>query len=216
MFFNLFSSPPEVSIELAGSRPTHKRRLPRQSTQEVDSAEECVVVGDREGLEGKVIVRLNKGATLEHQGLTIELGGTVSYYQPNGAGAISECFMSNKIRLAHAAESPINREVSLYEFSFGNVRLPYESYESAGISLRYGSAGCLSMACESPFRYFVRAMVHRKMGGQYCKELALWRPEDIPEMLCHPYPPVQEPPPIELEVGLPEFLHIQLKIDRSR
>lgn len=140
MFFNLFSSPPEVGIELAGSRPTHKRRLPRQSTQEVDSAEECVIVGDKESLEGKVIVRLNKGATLEHQGLTIELGGTVNYYQPNG-GAISECFMSNKIRLAHAAESPISREVSQYEFSFGNVRLPYESYESAGISLRYGSFG---------------------------------------------------------------------------
>lgn len=61
-------------------------------------------------------------------------------------------------------------------------------------------------------RYFVRAVVHRKMGGHYSRELTLWRPEDI----IIPKAIIQESPPIELEVGLPEFLHIQLKIDRSR
>lgn len=134
MFFNFFTPPPEITIELNGHRPVHKLRPLKQSVQEVECAEDCIVINDKESLEGTVLIRINKASTIEHCGISIELCGVINCR----SGEVGfECFMLNKIQLAHPSESPINREVTHFEFSFGNIRLPYESYDSSGISLRY-------------------------------------------------------------------------------
>lgn len=58
-------------------------------------------------------------------------------------------------------------------------------------------------------RYYLKVLVHRKISDNV-KELMLWCPadEDVEAEIL-------EETPIDLEVGLEEFLHLKLSIDRS-
>ncbi|PJF16634.1 hypothetical protein PSACC_03559 [Paramicrosporidium saccamoebae] len=98
-------------------------------------------------------------------------------------------FISTRVQLAPPGTM---KETTVLEFDFGNVRFPFPSYDGSGVSLRY----------------FVRVVMHRKLSD-VVKEATLWCPTV--------YEPVEMSPsvPVEIEVGLEEFLHIKMRLDRS-
>ena len=63
----------------------------------------------------------------------MELIGTVERFTEP---ATKDDFLFTRIQLASAIESPIQRETIIYDFDFGSVRFPYESYDGCGITLR--------------------------------------------------------------------------------
>jgi vacuolar protein sorting-associated protein 26 len=99
-------------------------------------------------------------------------------------------FVSTRVQLA---PSGTMKEPTVLEFDFGNVRFPFPSYDGAGVSLRY----------------FVRVAVHRKLSDMI-KETTLWCPTVYESIEMSPSVPV------EIDVGLEEFLHIKMRLDRSQ
>lgn len=134
VFFGLFQSQPEIAINLNGEREHHRRILSASTAAlQVPCAEECPVIRDNDHLAGKVVVRQKRGASIEHGGVAITLVGVI---ERRNESQPTEPFMSMRLQLAPAAESPITREIVQYDFDFGRVRLPYPSYDGEGISLR--------------------------------------------------------------------------------
>lgn len=78
-------------------------------------------------------IRLCSGSHLEHSGISLELTGTIERFTEP---ATKDDFLFTRIQLASVAESPIKKEAVIYNFDFGTVRFPYESYDGCGITLR--------------------------------------------------------------------------------
>jgi vacuolar protein sorting-associated protein 26 len=64
----------------------------------------------------------------------------------------------------------------------------------------------------SPFRYYIKAIIHRKLSDE-SKEVTLWCPgqADLSNELS-----LTSPIPIEMDVGLEDFLHIKMRLHRAK
>lgn len=192
VLFGLFGAAPEIIVRFEEGRETHRRVLAPVRSGEVESCEQCPVVRDQDCVAGQAVVRLRSGAPLEHCGIHVELVGTVERHHEKPT---RQDFSSLRIQLAAPAESPITQETSVYAFSFGAVRFPYQSYDGAGLSLRY----------------YVRVVIARRISD-VVREATLWFPGggggggDAPHA---------EPTPVELDVGLEDALHIRMHLDRT-
>lgn len=168
--------------------------------------EQCSIVQDGESLSGRLVLRQKPGQTLEHQGVHIEFIGAVERHgetaAPTGKRDIFQC--SRVQLLAPMGDAAIGKETVILEFDFGPLRMPFESYDGAGISLRY----------------YLKAVISRKMTD-ITKETTLWcsHGRDLDASLATEPTKSTSPVssvPVELEVGLEEFLHIKLQLGRSR
>lgn len=161
---------------------------------------------DGESLSGRLIIRQKPGQTLEHQGVHIEFIGAVERHgETTSAASKKDIFQCSRVQLlAPMGDAAISKETVILEFDFGPLRMPFESYDGTGISLRY----------------YLRAVLARKMTD-ITKETTLWccrgRGTDAsPTTGKTTSPSLSTSPPVELEVGLEEFLHIKLQLGRSR
>ena len=123
---------PDLTITLAQTHQMYKRTLPSADTQ-VQTCHTCPMIYDNQRLAGQLVVRLRDGRQLEHTGISVEFVGTIDRH--DGTHKDGK-FTSVCIQLASAAESPLQEETTLYDFDFGNVRLPHLSYDGLGVSIR--------------------------------------------------------------------------------
>ena len=159
---------------------------------------------DRDSLQGKVIIKNKSSSAIEHVGISLELVGAV---QRRAEQCTSEAFLSTRVQLASSAESPIQGDAAVFDFDFGQVKFPHESYDGVAVSLRYIYPLRIALRC----RYYVRVVLHRKLTD-ISKEITLcvrFCPKNA--MLGSPTD-LTSPSPLELEVGLEEFLHIRMTI----
>ncbi len=144
VLFGLFQTQPEIAINLAGERQFHRRVLGLTSGQ-VPYADTCPIVRDDDHLSGKVVLRQKPGASLDHHGIAVTLIGLI---EQRGEPHPPEPFMSMRLQLVPAAESPITREITQLDFDFGKVHFPHPSYDGDAIALRYWHHG-VAVTCRS-------------------------------------------------------------------
>lgn len=198
MLFGLFGPTAEITVQFDEKYDTYRRVLSHSTAREVEALEVCPTVQDKCDLCGKVILRLRNGTGLEHGGISVTLVGAMER-----RGLPPEEFVTTKLALA--PPGIINNEVSLWDFDFGAARFPHPSYDGIGISLRY----------------FLRVLVQRKLSD-IIKEVTLWCP---PKSEIATMAPITTPTssvgnlenePLQMDVGLEEFLHIKMSIDQSQ
>ncbi|ODN75340.1 hypothetical protein L202_06516 [Cryptococcus amylolentus CBS 6039] len=126
-FFKLPAAPVEVEIILPGEQ--ERRQVEVKS--EGGKPEPCPVYYDGETIEGHVTVRVKDGKKFSHEGIRVELVGTIElfYDRKNHYD-----FVSLSQELIGAGEA---RQAQTYDFSFKNVEKPYESYVGINVRLRY-------------------------------------------------------------------------------
>lgn len=134
----IFGQNPEIHIKYHnddnGGRGLHKRILSPNEKQ-VKTCELCPIIVDGDTIKGEVIIRCRaNSAVIEQNGIYIELVGTVERRSEANA---SEPFISTKLQVASASEGPLRGDVAfVYPFDFGQVHLPFASYDGAALSLR--------------------------------------------------------------------------------
>ncbi|ODN96429.1 vacuolar protein sorting 26 [Cryptococcus wingfieldii CBS 7118] len=126
-FFKFPAAPIEVEIILPGEQ--ERRQVEVKS--EGGKPEPCPVYYDGETIEGHVTVRVKDGKKFSHEGIRVELVGTIElfYDRKNHYD-----FVSLSQELIGAGEA---RQAQTYDFSFKNVEKPYESYVGINVRLRY-------------------------------------------------------------------------------
>ncbi|KAI9635480.1 Membrane coat complex Retromer, subunit VPS26 [Dioszegia hungarica] len=146
-FFNFGAAPVEVDIRLAGEDDRKQVEVKGEKDQKVM----CPVFYDGESVVGQVNIRVKDGKKFQHDGIRIELIGSIELFYDRGNHYE---FVSLSQELAAAAEM---RQAQTFDFTFKNVEKQYESY--AGINVK--------------LRYYLRVTLARRMG-EVIKERELW------------------------------------------
>lgn len=145
--FGFGAVPVEIDITLAGE----EGRKQIEQKLEKDKKELCPVYYDAESVAGQVTVRIKDGKKFQHDGIRLELVGSIEMYYDRGNHYE---FLSLSQELASPGEM---RQAQTFDYNFKNVEKQYESY--AGINVK--------------LRYFLRCTIHRRMGDVN-KERDIW------------------------------------------
>ncbi|PRW51123.1 vacuolar sorting-associated 26A-like isoform A [Chlorella sorokiniana] len=150
-----------------------------------DEVETMPLFANKDTISGEVKVTPIPGRRTEHQGIRIQLLGEVELASERGH---PHQFLSLVRDLAPPGD--LTTQASL-PFEFGSVEMQYESYRGA----------------QAQVRYLLRVTVARGMGGSVVKDHAFWvrNTQEVP-------PPG---PPIKMEVGIEDCLHIEFEYDRG-
>jgi vacuolar protein sorting-associated protein 26 len=141
---------------------------------------------DGDDVCGEAVISVRPGKKLEHQGIKVELIGQVDMLHDRSQ---SYDFFSTSKDL----EPPgAMFESKNYKFKFGAVDMQNETYY--GINVR--------------LRYFVRLSVVQKYAANITKEC------DFVVQILHPQPEAN--PPLKMEVGIEDCLHIEFEYERSK
>jgi len=145
------------------------------------------VFASSEAVRGAVEVRVPAGKKVEHLGIKVELIGQIEMYYDRGN-------FTDFTSLVRELDSPgVLMRDQRYQFDFGNVDKPYESYNGLNVRLRY----------------FVRVTVTRNYtSGNMVKEA------DFLTLIAQPPPDVNNS--IKMEVGIEECLHIEFEYDKVK
>ncbi|ORX34358.1 vacuolar protein sorting-associated protein 26-domain-containing protein [Kockovaella imperatae] len=146
-FFNFAAQPVEVEIKLTGE--DDRRQV--EVKGEKDKKEMCPVYYDGESVTGQVNVRVKDGKKFQHDGVRIELIGSIELFYDRGNHYE---FVSMAQELASGGEL---RQAQTYDFTFKNVEKQYESYSGINVKLRY----------------YLRVTLARRMG-EVLKEREIW------------------------------------------
>lgn len=86
---------------------------------------------DREDVTGKILINLNKAKKLEHNGIKIELIGSIEHHQDKKN-------TSKFIALTKDLEPPgvLTNEITQLSFKFTNVEKQYETYMGNNMQVR--------------------------------------------------------------------------------
>jgi vacuolar protein sorting-associated protein 26 len=143
---------------------------------------------DRETVSGKVIINLNIINNLEHKGIKIELFGVIEEVE---RGSISRFITLTKELVPPGV---LTNELLSLNFSFKNVEKQYETYQGYGIQVKY----YLKASVATSIRIY-----HNEL------EFGVINPE--PLSVLH-----LDNQPIKLDVGVEDWLHLVLLIDKSK
>ncbi|EIW68717.1 vacuolar protein sorting 26 [Tremella mesenterica] len=146
-FFSFASQPVDVEIRLQGEDD----RKQVEVKSEKEKKEMCPVYYDGESVVGQVHVRVKDGKKFQHDGIRIELIGSIELFYDRGNHYE---FVSMAQELASAGEM---RQAQSYDFTFKNVEKQYESYSGINVKLRY----------------YIRVTLQRRMG-EVIKEREIW------------------------------------------
>ncbi|ORY26886.1 vacuolar protein sorting-associated protein 26-domain-containing protein [Naematelia encephala] len=146
-FFAFSSQPVEVEVKLAGE----EERRQVEVKGEKDKKEMCPVYYDGESVVGQVHVRVKDGKKFQHDGIRIELIGSIELFYDRGNHYE---FVSLSQELAAGGEM---RSAQTYDFTFKNVEKQYESYSGINVKLRY----------------YLRVTLARRIG-EVVKEREIW------------------------------------------
>ena len=176
-----WGSKPFVSIRLDGadSKPV-KEILGKKGPYMVP------VYNTTEPISGQVEVR-TLGKKLEHQGIKVELLGTIEQYHDRNVDSIATHVKE--------LETPgILNGDEKYRFDFGKAQRQYETYQGLNVRLRY----------------FVRVTISRStMSGLVTTE------QDIVVQKPTQPNPEQDDSSIKMEVGIEDCLHIEFEYDKQ-
>nr|ODN92886.1 vacuolar protein sorting 26 [Cryptococcus depauperatus CBS 7855] len=145
-FFSFTSSPVDIEIGLQGE--ADRRQV--EVKGERDKIEQCPVYYDGESIVGTVSVRNKDGKKVQHEGIRIELIGSIELFYDKGNHYE---FLSLSQELAAGGEL---RQTQTFDFIFKNVEKQYESYTGINVKLRQS-------------RYYLRVSMNRAV-----KEREVW------------------------------------------
>jgi len=135
---------------------------------------------------GQVHVKLPKGKALEHMGIKIELVGQIEMLYDRGNP-------NEFTSLVRELEAPgTMADSKSFAFEFANVEKQYETYTGANVRLRY----------------FVRVKITRQYASNIVKTI------DFAVQNVSPEPDIN--PPIKMEVGIEDCLHIEFEYNKSK
>ncbi|KAK9821137.1 hypothetical protein WJX81_006664 [Elliptochloris bilobata] len=143
---------------------------------------------NKDAVSGEVKVANVPGKKVEHQGIKVQLLGQIELASERGH---PHDFVSLVRDLAPAGDltSP-----QTYPFEFDNVEMQYDSYRGLQVRLRY----------------LLRVTVTRGYGASVVKDFPFWvRNYGTP-------PQTSNLPPIKMEVGIEDCLHIEFEYDKSK
>ncbi|KAL1408406.1 Vacuolar protein sorting-associated protein 26B [Vanrija pseudolonga] len=146
-FFGFSSAPVDVEIRLNGE----DKRKQVEVKGEKDRKELCPVYYDGESVDGQVVVRVKDGKKFQHDGIRIELVGSIELFYDRGNHYE---FVSLSQELAGPGEM---RQAQTFDFLFKNVEKQYESYSGINVKLRY----------------FIRVTLMRRIG-EVTKDREFW------------------------------------------
>ncbi len=138
-------------------------------------------------VSGKIDIKLDRKKKLNHMGIRIELVGLIEIYSDGEKGST---FMCNGIDLEPSGTLYNDKT---YDFSFDIFQKPFDSYYGKTVKLRY----------------LIRCSIQKSgMSSSIKKEI------DLGVLTCKERQK-SEPIPINMEVGIDEFLNIKIEIPRK-
>lgn len=217
-FFTFSSVPVEIEIKLQGEEGRRQVEVKGEKEQR----EQRAVYYDGESVSGQVNVRVKDGKKYQHDGIRIELIGSIGKYhvwtffretQTDWCETLLELFydrgnhyefVSLSQELAAAGEL---RHAENYDFIFKNVEKQYESYAGINVRLRLVSSiihlHLLLTTKRDSCRYYLRVSMNR-----VSKEKEFW---------VHSYRmPPEANSGIRMEVGIEDCLHIEFEYNKAK
>lgn len=176
---------------LFGASPTIDLKYLGEERSEVKGPDGANIrlIKASEVIEGTVTITLPNSATkFDHTGITAELIGHVEVDGDRGNHYI---FLSMARQLASAGSI---KETQMIDFSFEGAEKKYDSYCGINVNLRY----------------FVRVRISRSYGTKVQQEF------DFAVQSLTPPPKKCDNPPLKMEVGIEDCLHIEFEYERSK
>lgn len=143
---------------------------------------------NKDTISGEVKVSNISGKKLEHQGIRIQLLGQIELLSSRGH---FHDFLALVRDLAFPGELTSQE---ILPFEFGSVEMQYDSYK--GLQAR--------------LRYLLRVTLSRGYGASIVKDFPFWIRN------YEPAPPSIPQPPIKMEVGIEDCLHIEFEYDKAK
>lgn len=180
--FGFGRSSDRIAVEFAD-----EETRPKQSLSSASGGGFLPVFASAEAVRGVVEIRVPHGKKVEHLGIKVELVGQIEMYYDRGN-------YTDFTSLVRELDSPgVLVRDERYQFDFGAVDKPYESYNGLNVRLRY----------------FVRVTVTRNYtAGNMVKEV------EFLTLIAQPPPEVNNS--IKMEVGIEECLHIEFEYDKVK
>jgi vacuolar protein sorting-associated protein 26 len=168
------------SLAPGGNRKpvTVKGETGKQETLPLYTANDCV--------RGQVHLTPAAGKKVEHQGIKVELLGTIELFFDRGN---TYDFVQMARDLEPAGEFSTTRT---YKFEFNNVEMPYESYNGVNVRLKY----------------MIRVTVLRPYNTSITQNFRFW--------VRNVQAPPEVNNPIKMEVGIEDCLHIEFEYSKSK
>jgi vacuolar protein sorting-associated protein 26 len=142
---------------------------------------------DRENIEGKIILSINNNS-FSHNGIKVQIVGLIE----NKLDKKIYEFISLSKDICPA--SKLNNQINTFEYTFNNVEKIYESYRGINLNIKY----------------LIRVIIEAKIRSLiWEREFGVVNPvkKEALEILNDP---------IEMSVGISEWLHLIFYLDRSK
>ena len=142
---------------------------------------------DRDNIEGKIILSINNNS-FSHNGIKVQIVGLIE----NKLDKKNYEFISLTKDIYPA--SKLNNQINTFEYSFNNVEKTYESYRGINLNIKY----------------LIRVIIETKIRSLvWEREFGVVNPvkKEALEILNDP---------IEMSVGIGEWLHLIFYLDRSK
>jgi vacuolar protein sorting-associated protein 26 len=144
---------------------------------------------DTDIIKGKIIIELNKNKNFEHNGIKVELIGMIENYRDKKQN-------SKFISLTKDLEPSgfLNNEITQLDFEFSGVEKQFETYRGLNIGVKYSLITTLSSKYKNIVNEAEFVILKYKSLGEIEKENS----------------------PIKMEIGIEQWLHVSLEIDKSK
>ena len=154
-----------------------------------DELIEYSAYSDTDIIRGKIIIELNKNKNFEHNGIKVELVGLIENYKDKRQN-------SKFISLTKDLEPSgfLNNEITQLEFEFSGVEKQYETYRGLNTGVKYAIITTLS----SKYKNIIN-----EAEFVILKHLS---PNEIEK----------ENSPIKMDIGIEQWLHVSLEIDKFK
>lgn len=154
-----------------------------------DEMIEYSAYSDMDIIKGKIIIELNKNKNFEHNGIKVELVGLIENYRDKKQN-------SKFISLTKDLEPSgfLNNEITQLEFEFSGVEKQYETYRGINIGVKY----VITTTISSKYKNIINEA-----------EFVIHKPKSMSEI-------EKENNPIKMDIGIEQWLHVCLDIDKSK
>lgn len=182
---SFYTSPPTIHIIIDASN-----RKTFKYPNKLNKLIEYPTFYNKDLIKGKLIIELNKNKNLEHQGIIITLIGIIENIRDS---SLSSKFYDESITLT--PPSKLNNEITQLDFTFpSNAAKKYETYFGNTIRVHYYLYACIKA---SPKVYHTQSEI----------------------VILNPYQRVlfdqEDNPPLKLEIGIENLIHVVLEIQKS-
>jgi len=144
---------------------------------------------DTDIIKGKIIIELNKNKNFEHNGIKVELIGMIENYRDKKQN-------SKFISLTKDLEPSgfLNNEITQLDFEFSGVEKQFETYRGLNIGVKYSLVTTLSSKYKNIVNEAEFVILKYKSPSEIEKENS----------------------PIKMDIGIEQWLHVSLEIDKSK